>query len=66
MGNQHNRPFDNRSTIREYLSFLCANLTHMQQDTPVIDYADDVHDSHPRHIFRLAAMAEKPIPVPSP
>ncbi|KAJ6555959.1 hypothetical protein B0H19DRAFT_138055 [Mycena capillaripes] len=40
--------FDNRSTIH----------------TPVIDYADDVQDSHPRHIFRLAAMAEKPIPVP--
>ncbi|KAJ7149210.1 TauD-domain-containing protein [Mycena crocata] len=39
--------FDNRSTIH----------------TAVVDYVDDVHGAQPRHIFRLAAMAEKPIPV---
>ncbi|KAJ7101564.1 alpha-ketoglutarate-dependent taurine dioxygenase [Mycena belliarum] len=40
--------FDNRSTIH----------------TAVVDYVDDQHGAQPRHIFRLAAMAEKPIPVP--
>ncbi|KAJ7914322.1 TauD-domain-containing protein [Mycena leptocephala] len=40
--------FDNRSTIH----------------TAVVDYVDDEHGAQPRHIFRLAAMAEKPIPVP--
>ncbi|KAJ6555029.1 TauD-domain-containing protein [Mycena vulgaris] len=39
--------FDNRSTIH----------------TAVVDYVDDVHGAQPRHIFRLASMAEKPIPV---
>ncbi|KAJ6493499.1 TauD-domain-containing protein [Mycena vulgaris] len=39
--------FDNRSTIH----------------TAVVDYVDDIHGAQPRHIFRLAAMAEKPIPV---
>ncbi|KAJ7776859.1 TauD-domain-containing protein [Mycena maculata] len=39
--------FDNRSTIH----------------TAVVDYVDDEHGAQPRHIFRLAAMAEKPIPV---
>ncbi|KAJ7095035.1 alpha-ketoglutarate-dependent taurine dioxygenase [Mycena epipterygia] len=41
--------FDNRSTIH----------------TPVIDYVDDSQVPRPRHIFRLAAMAEKPIPIPT-
>ncbi|KAJ7162832.1 TauD-domain-containing protein [Mycena filopes] len=40
--------FDNRSTIH----------------TAVVDYVDDEYGAQPRHIFRLAAMAEKPIPVP--
>ncbi|KAJ7660425.1 TauD-domain-containing protein [Mycena rosella] len=39
--------FDNRSTIH----------------TAVVDYVDDEYGAQPRHIFRLAAMAEKPIPV---
>ncbi|KAF7365704.1 TauD-domain-containing protein [Mycena venus] len=39
--------FDNRSTIH----------------TAVVDYVDDEHGAQSRHIFRLAAMAEKPIPV---
>ncbi|KAK6992569.1 hypothetical protein R3P38DRAFT_159045 [Favolaschia claudopus] len=39
--------FDNRSTLH----------------TAVVDYVDDEHGVQPRHIFRLAAMAEKPIPV---
>ncbi|KAJ7851318.1 hypothetical protein B0H13DRAFT_1905244 [Mycena leptocephala] len=34
-------------------------------DTPVIDYVDDSEVPQPRHIFCLAAMAEKPIPVPT-
>ncbi|KAJ7240543.1 TauD-domain-containing protein [Mycena rebaudengoi] len=41
--------FDNRSTIH----------------TAVVDYVDDVHGAQPRHIFRLAAMAEEPVPVPA-
>ncbi|KAJ7243749.1 TauD-domain-containing protein [Mycena rebaudengoi] len=39
--------FDNRSTIH----------------TAVVDYVDDLHGAQPRHIFRLAAMAERPVPV---
>ncbi|KAJ7752578.1 TauD-domain-containing protein [Mycena metata] len=41
--------FDNRSTIH----------------TAVVDYVDDERGAQPRHIFRLAAMAERPIPVPA-
>ncbi|KAE9965847.1 hypothetical protein BLS_007359 [Venturia inaequalis] len=40
--------FDNRSTIH----------------SAVVDYIDNVHGAKPRHIFRLCAMAEKPIAVP--
>ncbi|KAL1983786.1 hypothetical protein VTN96DRAFT_9872 [Rasamsonia emersonii] len=39
--------FDNRSTIH----------------TAVVDYFDEEHGAKPRHIFRLCALAEKPIPV---
>ncbi|KAI1098420.1 alpha-ketoglutarate-dependent taurine dioxygenase [Jackrogersella minutella] len=39
--------FDNRSTCH----------------TAVVDYVDDGENSTVRHLFRLAAMAEKPIPV---
>ncbi|KZW01553.1 TauD-domain-containing protein [Exidia glandulosa HHB12029] len=39
--------FDNRSTLH----------------TAVVDYFDEEHGAQPRHIFRLAAMAEAPIPV---
>ncbi|KAI0116247.1 alpha-ketoglutarate-dependent taurine dioxygenase [Hypoxylon sp. NC0597] len=39
--------FDNRSTCH----------------TAVVDYVDDGESSKVRHLFRLAAMAEKPIPV---
>ncbi|KAJ7061048.1 TauD-domain-containing protein [Mycena amicta] len=39
--------FDNRSTLH----------------TAVIDYVDEEYGAQPRHIFRLAAMAEKPIPM---
>ncbi|KAK5656994.1 hypothetical protein OQA88_3517 [Cercophora sp. LCS_1] len=39
--------FDNRSLIH----------------TAVVDYIDDEGAAKPRHIFRLCAMAEKPIPV---
>nr|GAT54959.1 TauD-domain-containing protein [Mycena chlorophos] len=41
--------FDNRSTLH----------------TAVVDYVDDDLNAQSRHIFRLAAMAEKPIPVES-
>ncbi|KAI1504036.1 alpha-ketoglutarate-dependent taurine dioxygenase [Biscogniauxia marginata] len=40
--------FDNRSTIH----------------TAVVDYVNDDESVKLRHLFRLAAMAEKPIPVP--
>ncbi|KAF8871003.1 alpha-ketoglutarate-dependent taurine dioxygenase [Mucidula mucida] len=40
--------FDNRSTIH----------------TASVDYIDEEHGAQARHIFRLAAMAEKPVPVP--
>jgi hypothetical protein len=32
-------------------------------DTASVDYIDEEGQAKPRHIFRLAAMAEKPIPV---
>ncbi|EJD50589.1 alpha-ketoglutarate-dependent taurine dioxygenase [Auricularia subglabra TFB-10046 SS5] len=40
--------FDNRSTLH----------------TAVVDYFDEEQGAQPRHIFRLAAMAEVPVPVP--
>ncbi|KAL2012537.1 hypothetical protein VTN00DRAFT_62 [Thermoascus crustaceus] len=39
--------FDNRSTLH----------------SAIVDYIDEEHGAKPRHIFRLCAMAEKPIPV---
>ncbi|OJJ42693.1 hypothetical protein ASPZODRAFT_137081 [Penicilliopsis zonata CBS 506.65] len=39
--------FDNRSTIH----------------SAIVDYIDEEHGAQPRHIFRLAALAEKPVPV---
>lgn len=39
--------FDNRSLIH----------------SAIVDYIDEDHGAKPRHIFRLCAMAEKPIPV---
>ena len=32
-------------------------------DSAIVDYLDDEGAAHLRHIFRLCAMAEKPIPV---
>lgn len=34
-------------------------------DTAIVDYIDEEYGAQPRHIFRLCAMAEKPIPVVS-
>lgn len=42
--------FDNRSTLH----------------SAIVDYIDEEHGAKPRHIFRLCAMAEKPIPAASP
>ncbi|KAJ3501227.1 hypothetical protein NLJ89_g9437 [Agrocybe chaxingu] len=39
--------FDNRNTLH----------------SAIVDYIDEEHGAAPRHIFRLCAMAEKPIPV---
>ncbi|KAF2090733.1 alpha-ketoglutarate-dependent taurine dioxygenase [Saccharata proteae CBS 121410] len=39
--------FDNRSTLH----------------SAIVDYIDEEHGAAPRHIFRLCAMAEKPIPA---
>jgi sulfonate dioxygenase len=39
--------FDNRSTIH----------------TAIVDYIDEERGAHPRHIFRLCAMTEAPIPA---
>lgn len=33
-------------------------------DSAIVDYIDDDGAAKPRHIFRLCAMGEKPIPVP--
>lgn len=42
--------FDNRSTLH----------------SAIVDYIDEEHGAKPRHIFRLCAMAEKPIPAANP
>jgi len=36
----------------------------MISDSAIVDYIDDEYGAQPRHIFRLCAMTEKPIPVP--
>lgn len=59
--------FDNRSTIRKSLSLLI----HMQPfltnklDSAIVDYLDEETGAKPRHIFRLCALGEQPIPVSS-
>jgi sulfonate dioxygenase len=32
-------------------------------DSAIVDYLDDDQGAQSRHIFRLSALAEKPIPV---
>jgi sulfonate dioxygenase len=32
-------------------------------DSAIVDYLDDERGAQSRHIFRLGALAEKPIPV---
>jgi sulfonate dioxygenase len=32
-------------------------------DSAIVDYIDDETGAQPRHIFRLCAMAEVPVPV---
>jgi sulfonate dioxygenase len=57
--------FDNRSTIRESNSpndiGALDNYADWFSDTATVDY-DGVYEKE-RHMFRLATMAEKPIPV---
>ena len=61
--------FDNRSTIREFhLIFSKHCLTRELQtdcyaDSAIVDYLDDDFGAKARHIFRLIALGEKPIPV---
>lgn len=58
--------FDNRSTIRK--SFLLkpnATLSNKSTDSAIVDYIDEDNGAKPRHIFRLCALGEQPIPVSS-
>lgn len=59
--------FDNRSTIRKSalvpLSIGGLNSDNHFLDSAIVDYIDEDHGAKPRHIFRLCAMAERPIPV---
>lgn len=54
--------FDNRATCRTFLpGDLLAGPGLILLDTATVDY-DGVYDRE-RHMFRLAAMAEKPVPA---
>jgi sulfonate dioxygenase len=59
--------FDNRSTIRELpasLSFCQSKpLSNNKTDSAIVDYIDEENGAKPRHIFRLCALGEQPIPV---
>ena len=37
--------------------------TVLWQSLAIVDYLDDEYGAQPRHIFRLCALGEKPIPV---
>lgn len=60
--------FDNRSTTREFLLLpslilgFFADTVH-PADSAIVDYLDDEYGAKARHIFRLIALGEKPIPV---
>lgn len=55
--------FDNRNTIRRCLIIWRQLSVHAFPDTAVVDYMGDDNVAQPRHIFRLASMAEVPIPA---
>jgi len=55
--------FDNRNTIRGCSFGVEPRPGTDCLDTAVVDYIDEDHGAKPRHIFRLCAMAEKPVPV---
>ncbi|KAF8147722.1 hypothetical protein B0H34DRAFT_281762 [Crassisporium funariophilum] len=59
--------FDNRSTLRKSIFSPMKRLLTLVwiADSAVVDYIDEERGAAPRHIFRLCAMAEKPIPVPN-
>lgn len=45
------------------LSVVYIGLPSLLIDSAILDYIDDDNIAQPRHIFRLAAMAEAPISV---
>lgn len=58
--------FDNRATTREFpLSSLLWEhmLISARADSAIVDYLDEEYGAKARHIFRLIALGEKPIPV---
>lgn len=61
--------FDNRSTIREFFFFFLLGIWKGRSfaneflDSAIVDYLDDDYGAKARHIFRLIALGEKPIPV---
>ncbi|KAJ5642968.1 Alpha-ketoglutarate-dependent sulfonate dioxygenase [Penicillium longicatenatum] len=56
--------FDNRATTREYPLFLDVGTDANQcADSAIVDYLDEEYGAKARHIFRLIALGEKPIPV---
>lgn len=42
------------------MCFFCSNIG---KDSAIVDYIDEDNDAQLRHIFRLASLAEKPIPA---
>jgi sulfonate dioxygenase len=58
--------FDNRSTIRKspFAPYQTrpSHLT-VKPDSAIVDYIDGDNGAKPRHIFRLCALGEQPIPA---
>lgn len=60
--------FDNRSTIRMFpslISFQIAQANNVK-DSAIVDYLDDDNSAQLRHIFRLCALGERPMPTHRP
>lgn len=56
--------FDNRCTLRKaHPAPLSSSLANRDPDSAIVDYLDDDYGAKLRHIFRLVALAEKPIPA---
>jgi sulfonate dioxygenase len=61
--------FDNRSTMRKSIIGTNTGFSDrrliIRSDSAVVDYLDNENGAKPRHIFRLCALGEKPVPVGS-